>query len=509
MPHISKTTAQFPDKPAIIMGTSGQVVTFKQLDDIANQAAHLFRQCGLENGDHICLMMENCREFLEIYMGAMRCGLTVTPVNAHLKLEECQYIVENSASKLIICSDKYRSAGKGLVSLLPDVDHFYCAQVGCDVFGDWAAEVSKQPTTIIPDQARGWTMLYSSGTTGQPKGIRNKPESLGLEDLHPMVESLAAAFGFNEETVYLSPGPLYHAAPLGYCDMSLNKGATVVVMEKYDSQQALELIEKYKVTHSQWVPIMFIRMLKLPEAVRKRYDLSSLKVAIHAAAPCPVEIKEEMIDWWGNIVFEYYSTTESAGGTAIDSIDWLAHKGSVGKALYGTIHIIDDEGKELPPHKIGQIYFESEAKFSYFGEPEKTKGSYNSDGWATLGDVGYLDEEGYLYLTDRKNFMIISGGVNIYPQEIENCLILHEKVADVAVFGVPNEEFGEEVCAVVQAAEGVSTDDDLARELIIWCRERISNVKSPKQLHFIDELPRLENGKLYKRWLIEKYSASE
>ena len=506
MPHISKTAATSPDKPAIIMAASGEVVTYKQLDDVANQSAHLFRQLGLQTGDHICLMMENCREFLEIYMGVMRCGLIVTPVNAHLKLEEFRYIVENSAAKMLICSDRYRETGRDLASAMPDVKHFYCAQGGCDVLGDWAAECASQPTTPIDDQARGGTMMYSSGTTGHPKGILNMPEDVSLEDLHPAVVGMARAFGFDQDTVFLSPGPLYHSAPIGYCEMSLNQAATIVVMEKFDALQALALIEQYKVTHSLWVPIMFIRLLKLPESERNRYDLSSMNVAVHAAAPCPVEVKEAMINWWGEIIFEFYAGTEGAGSTAIDSRDWLSHKGSVGRAALGAIHVLDDEGNELPPNEIGQVYFESDSKFEYFGEAEKTRGAYNSAGWATLGDVGYLDEEGYLYLTDRKNFMIISGGVNIYPQEIENCLILHEKVADVAVLGVPNEEFGEEVCAVVQPAVGVTVGDGIAKELIDWCRDRISHVKSPRQLHFIDELPRLENGKLYKRWLIENYS---
>ncbi len=506
MPHISKTAAKSPDKPAIIMATSGEVVTYKQLDDVSNQVAHLFRQLGLASGDHICLMMENCREFLEIYMGVIRCGLIVTPVNAHLKLEECRYLVENSASKVLICSDKYRSIGRDLASTMPEVKHFYSTQGACDMLSDWTAERSSQPTTPVSDQSRGWTMMYSSGTTGHPKGIFNMPDEVGLEDIHPALVGMAAAFGFNEDTVYLSPGPLYHSAPIGYCEMSLNQAATSVVMEKFDPLQALQLIEKHGVTHSMWVPIMFIRMLKLPESERNRYDLSSLKVAIHAAAPCPIETKEAMIKWWGDIIFEFYAGTEGAGSTAIDAKDWMTHKGSVGKAAFGTIHIVDDEGNELKPNEIGQIYFESDFKFEYFGEAEKTRRAYNSSGWSTLGDVGYLDEEGYLYLTDRKNFMIISGGVNIYPQEIENCLILNEKIADVAVFGVPNEEFGEEVCAVVQPADGVTTDDALVQELIGWCRERISHVKSPRQVHFVDQLPRLENGKLYKRWLVEKYS---
>jgi len=506
MPHISKTAAKNPDKAAIIMPGSGKVVTYQQLDNSSNQVAHLLRKIGLQTGDHISLIMENRSEFLEIYLGAMRAGLIVTPVNAHLQLQECKYIIENSNSKLLVCSEKYRPLAQQLTSLTTAVDHFYCLEGGGSL-ADWGKELAAQAEHPITDEARGWVMMYSSGTTGHPKGILGVVEGVSLDDLHPVLESMAQAFGISQDTTYLSPGPLYHAAPLGWCDMVLNKGGTVVVMEKFDAEKALSQIEQYKVSHSQWVPIMFIRMLKLPEAQRLSYDLGSLKVAVHAAAPCPIEVKEQMIAWWGEVIYEYYAASEAIGSTAIDSQNWLAHKGSVGKASYGKIHIVDDDNKLLEHDQIGQIYFESDAtNFEYYGEPGKTKGSFNPSGWATVGDVGYLDQEGYLYLTDRKSFMIISGGVNIYPQEIENCLIINDKVADVAVFGVPNAEFGEEVCAVVQLADGINTDDELSQELIDWCKNKISRIKAPRQLHFIDQLPRLENGKLYKRRLVEKYS---
>lgn len=506
MTHISKTALRTPDKPAVIMAPSGEVVSYKQLDDVSNQVAHLLRKLGLVSGDHICLMMENCREFFEVYMGAMRCGVIVTPVNASLKLDECRYIIENSRSKMLVCTDKCRALGRDLASAMPEVQHFYCARGGCEQLGDWSGECATQPTTPIPDQSRGWVMMYSSGTTGHPKGILTMPDDLGVEDLHPNLQRMADAFGYDEDTVYLSPGPLYHTAPILSCEMALNQAATIVVMEKFDALQALQAIERYKVTHSQWVPIMFIRLLKLPESDRNGYDLSSLRIAIHNAAPCPVEVKEAMINWWGEVIYEIYSGTEGAGTTMIDSKEWMAHKGSVGRSADGAIHVLDEDGNELSANEIGEIYFDGGAKFEYFGEAEKTRDPYNNSGWATMGDVGYIDEDGYLYLTDRKNFMIISGGVNIYPQEIENCLILHEQVSDVAVFGVPHEEFGEQVCAVVEPAKGVTAGDALAEELIAWTRSRISNVKTPRQLHFVDQLPRLENGKLYKRWLVEKYS---
>jgi fatty-acyl-CoA synthase len=323
---------------------------------------------------------------------------------------------------------------------------------------------------------------------------------------HPLAGSLGLAFGFSEETVYLSPAPLYHAAPLHYNMMALYQGGTTVVMESFDPEEALRLIEEHRATHSQWVPIMFIRMLKLPREVRERYDVSSMQFAIHAAAPCPVEVKEQMIEWWGPVIVEYYAASEGIGATIIDSKAWLSHKGSVGPAVVGQVHIVDDEGRELPAGEIGTVYFSGEqAQFRYHGEPEKTAEAFNERGWATTGDVGYLDEDGFLYLTDRKHFTIISGGVNIYPQEIENLLITHDKVADVAVFGVPNPEFGEEVKAVVQPLNWVDATDEVAIELMEWLRDRLSHIKLPRSLDFHPELPRLDNGKLYKRHLMEEY----
>ncbi|RLA18352.1 MAG: acyl-CoA synthetase, partial [Gammaproteobacteria bacterium] len=339
-----------------------------------------------------------------------------------------------------------------------------------------------------------------------PKGVFVPPVSDDVDEPNNLVMGMGIALGFCEETVYLSPAPLYHAAPLHYNMMNLIQGGTSVIMEKFDSERALALIEEHRVTHSQWVPIMFVRMLKLPQEVRDRYDLSSMQFAIHAAAPCPVEVKEKMIEWWGPVIVEYYGASEGIGVTIIDSAAWLTHKGSVGPALLGELHILDDEGNELPPGEIGTVYFSGEqANFKYHGEDEKTAEAYNEKGWATTGDVGYVDEEGYLYLTDRKNFMIISGGVNIYPQEIENVLISHDKVADVAVFGVPCDDFGEKVQAVVQPMNWADATDETAIEIMEWLRERISHIKLPRALDFHPELPRLDNGKLYKRHLMEEY----
>lgn len=509
MPHPSETAKIYPHKPAIVMGDSGEIVTYRELDERSNQAAQFFRQLGLGAGDHIALMMENRREFLEICWGAQRAGLVYTPISNHLRADETAYILRNCGAKLFIAS-----------RAVADVAELACADMEALAsrlmldairpgFDSWEEAVSNQPETPIPDQSYGLPMLYSSGTTGQPKGVRIQMSSAEFDAPHPLAGSLGLAFGFGEETVYLSPAPLYHAAPLHYNMMNLSLGGTSIVMERFDAERALALIEEHRVTHSQWVPIMFVRMLKLPPEVRSRYDVGSMQYAIHAAAPCPIETKEQMINWWGPVIVEYYAGSESVGATLIDSAQWLEHKGSVGRAMIGELHIVDDAGQELPPGEVGTVYFGGEqATFEYHNEPEKTASSYNERGWATLGDVGYVDEEGYLYLTDRKNFMIISGGVNIYPQEVENLLITHDKVADVAVFGIPNAEFGEQVQAVIQPQNWADATDEVAIELMEWLRERLSHIKIPRSIDFHEELPRLDNGKLYKRHLAEAYRAA-
>ncbi len=507
MPHPSVTAETYPHKAAIIMAESGEMVTYAQLDERSNQAAQLFRSLGLKKGDHIGMMLTNNRQFLEICWGAQRAGLIYTPISTHLMLEETAYILKNCGAKLFIaCLPLAEVAGKIVASADTGIENFLMVEGIKPGFESWEEAVDAQPTTRIDDEANGVPMVYSSGTTGQPKGVFIPPVSDDVNEPHPLAGSLGAAFGFSEETVYLSPAPLYHAAPLHYTIMSLYQGATVIVMEKFEPERALQLIEEYRVTHSQWVPIMFIRMLKLPEEIRAKYDVSSMQFAIHAAAPCPVEVKQQMIDWWGEVIVEYYAASEGIGVTIIDSASWLTHRGSVGPAMLGELHILDDDGNELPAGEIGTIYFGgSTNKFEYHDEPGKTSEAYNDKGWATTGDVGYVDEDGFLYLTDRKNFMIISGGVNIYPQEIENLLITHPKVADVAVFGIPHDEFGESVHAVVQPMNWVDSTDEVAIELMEWARERLSKVKVPRSLHFKEKLPRMDNGKMYKRHLVDEY----
>ena len=508
MPHISVTAQSEPNKTAFLIAETEEKVSYGELDAESNRIAQLFRSLGLQKSDHIALMLENRREFFEVAQAAARSGIVFTPLSTHLRSEEIRYILENCNAQLFVTSNKFIGEVSPIAESLPTLKHLYNVDDNSDgnaVFSSWREVLLDQPSNPIEDECMGVPMLYSSGTTGQPKGILNKPPFDNIHDVHPNMAALAAVFGISDKSVYLSPAPLYHAAPLFYCMLVMQLAGTCIVMQQFEPESALQNIEKYKATHSQWVPIMFIRMLKLPEAVRNKYDVSSLQVAIHAAAPCPIEIKQQMIDWWGPIISEYYSGSEGSGMTMIDSNSWLSHRGSVGPALVGVLRIVGDDGAVLPNGEIGTVYFENGSAFEYFDEPEKTAGAHNKEGWSTLGDVGYLDDDGFLYLTDRKNFMIISGGVNIYPQEIENLLITHPQVADVAVFGIPNEEFGEEVKAVVQLLNPAEASSELSESLRDWVRERLSKIKTPRTIDFTPELPRMDNGKLYKKRLVEQY----
>jgi acyl-CoA synthetase (AMP-forming)/AMP-acid ligase II len=500
--HAEKT----PDKPAYVMASSGRTVTYRELDEKSNQGAHLFRSLGLEPGDHIALCMENNAHYFQICWAAQRSGLYYTCISSRLSPPEVAYIVDDCDAKLFIGSKAKRDATEGLIEACPKLVARYLLGDSGDGFENWEEAVAGQPATPIDDEVEGALMLYSSGTTGRPKGVKHPLEMQPLGTPAPLVLGIIAMYQANENSVYLSPPPLYHAAPLGFTMSFLRLGATVIVMEQFDAAGALALIEKHRATHSQWVPTMFVRMLKLPEEERTRHDVSSLTHAIHAAAPCPVPVKEQMIEWWGPVIHEYYAGTEANGFCRIDSHEWLERKGSVGKPLNAVVHILDEETQEeLPPGEIGGVYFESNVKYEYHKAPEKTAEAKSKQGYTTLGDVGYVDEDGWLYLTDRKAFMIISGGVNIYPQETENCLITHPKVTDVAVIGVPNEDFGEEVKAVVQPADPAKAGPELAQELIDWCKERISHVKCPRSVDFTEELPRHPTGKLYKRLLKDQY----
>lgn len=491
------------DKPAVIMAGSGETISYAQLDRRSNRAAHLFRENGMNIGDTIAICMENQAHYFDVVWGAHRAGLFYVAVSNRLTAPEIAYILQDSGAQMLVTSTVMANVLDELKQLAPDVAHLVFGAEGAD---EAEAMLRTMPETPIADERAGIDMLYSSGTTGRPKGIRLPlPEDGSISATNALVMLAMGAFGLNADSIYLSPAPLYHAAPLRWCQTVHKLGGTVIVMEKFDPEHALQTIEKYKVTDSQWVPTHFVRMLKLPENIRGQYDVSSLKCAIHAAAPCPVLIKEAMINWWGPVLREYYAGTEGNGFTFISSEDWLEHKGSVGRALLGTIRICDDAGDEVAIGTEGQVYFEGGSPFEYHNDPEKTKSAANKHGWTSLGDVGRVDEEGFLYLTDRKSFMIISGGVNIYPQEIENLLVTHPAVADAAVIGAPDPDLGEKVVAVVQPLHLEAADEALADELREFLGKQLSRVKMPRQIDFREELPRHATGKLYKRLLRDEY----
>ncbi len=495
-----------PEKPALIMARSRETVTYAALEARSNQGAQLFRALGLRRGDAIALLMDNNARYLEICFAAQRSGLFYTAMSSRLAPQEAEYIIRDCGAKALIVSASLAGQAAELLTKNPQVQHRYSVGGALPRHEPWEAAAGRQPAARIKDESAGRDMLYSSGTTGRPKGVKTELLDEAIDAPNTLTAITSKLYGLDASCVYLSPAPLYHAAPLRFNMTVLRFGGTAVIMEHFDAEEALALIERHRVTHSQWVPTMFVRMLKLPSEARRRHDLSSLRVAIHAAAPCPMQVKAEMIGWWGQVLYEYYAGTEGNGFVACTSTEWLAHKGTVGRALLGEIRILDDaSGDLLPTGETGTIYFANAPAFEYHNDPEKTAASKSRQGWTTLGDVGHVDGEGFLYLTDRKHFMIISGGVNIYPQEIENLLVTHPKVTDVAVIGVPNVEFGEEVKAVVQPADPSAAGPALAEELIAWCRAHLSHVKCPKSVDFEAELPRHPTGKLYKRLLRERY----
>jgi acyl-CoA synthetase (AMP-forming)/AMP-acid ligase II len=498
-----------PDKPAVIMADTGWTQTFIELDAAANRLSHVFRAAGFEMGDHVALCMENHPRYLEILWGCEYAGLIYTAVSSRLTNDELAYIVNDCGARGFIASRYKSEQAASLLESAPQLELRLMLDGTIDGYESYEATVEAQSADPLPNRLAGTDMLYSSGTTGRPKGVLPAFEPKPIEDrVTGVAGMLQILFGMDDSKRYLSPAPLYHAAPLRFSMATIALGSTVVVMERFDAEQYLANVEQHHVTHSQVVPTMFVRMLKLPDEVRAKYDVSSLECVIHAAAPCPIPVKEQMIDWWGPVLHEYYAGTEGNGFVYCNSDMWLAHKGTVGTPINCIVHIVDEDGEDVPTGESGTIYFEGGSSFEYHNDPEKTKGSRHPKGWSTLGDVGYLDDENYLYLTDRKAYMIISGGVNIYPQEAENVLTMHPDVVDVAVFGVPHDEFGEEVKAVVQPREMPADDDaaaKLAGELIQYCRQHLADVKCPRSVDFRDELPRHPTGKLYKRLLKDEY----
>ena len=503
-----KYAASHATQPAVVMAGTGETIAYGELEARSNRLAHLLRARGLGRLDHYSIYMENNVRYVECCAAGERAGHYYTCVNSFLTAEELGYILNNSRSKVLITSQAKRDVALAALPLSPGIE--LCLIVDGEGDGDRILNLDTAtkgfPASPIPDESLGTAMLYSSGTTGRPKGIvRPLPPQPPVHHL-PIFNFLVKLWQYREGMIYLSPAPLYHSAPQAAVGLTIRMGGTVIIMERFDAEHYLQLVEKYRVTHSQLVPTMFSRLLKLPDEVRRRYDLGSLEIAIHAAAPCPVQVKEQMIDWWGPIIHEYYGATEGLGFTACNSAEWLAHRGTVGRVLLGELKVLDDDMQPLPIGTPGMLWFKTATPFEYFNDPAKTAEARSADGsMSTVGDVGYVDKDGYLHLTDRATFMIISGGVNIYPQECENLLITHPKVADAAVFGVPNVDLGEEVKAVVQLMPDVPPDPQTVEELLAFCGRHLTRQKVPRSIDFEAELPRLPTGKLYKRLLRDRY----
>lgn len=504
--NLDTVAATNPDKPAVIMG-AGDELRYQDLARQSRQLAALLYERGLRAGSHVAIMMDNTTRYFPAAWAAQRSGLFYTPVNWHLTAAEAAYIVADCGAQALITTSVLGELAHQIVAANHGPTTLFMGGGAQPGFEDYEAALLGVTDAARPDEVEGHYMFYSSGTTGRPKGIKPKltgaPFGTGLA----IDNMLPTIYGFGADTTYLCPGPLYHAAPLGWSLATQRNGGTVVVMEKFDAEQALALIESHHVTHAQFVPTMFVRILKLPAEVRSRYDLSSLRAVVHAAAPCPVAVKEQMIEWLGPIVHEYYAGSEGNCFFMTDSTTWLAHKGTVGKAVLGTAHILDDDGQEVPNGEVGQIWFEGGGTFEYHNDPGKTAGVYNDRGWSTLGDLGHLDDEGFLFLSDRRSDLILTGGVNVYPQEVEEVLAMHVKVADVAVIGVADEEMGQRVVAVVQPEVGIAPSPALAEELIEFCKVELAGFKRPRTISFDPDLPRLPSGKILRREVRDRYVA--
>ena len=472
-------------------------LTYGELDHRADQGAQLIRALGIKRGETIAFWLPNCPEVFEVYWAGQRAGVYITPIASALTADEAGYIVENSGARLLVMAAQLPGAAKFVAP----------SKVTVLDIAEWQTAIARHPAQPIADESPGFHMVYSSGTTGRPKGIRLPLPEGEVTAPNQNLQQIQQRYGLSAEDMYLSPAPLYHTAPLVYTTVCHRAGATVVQMPKFEPEAALAAIERHRVTITQMVPTMFVRMLKLAEEARRTHDVSSLRHVIHAAAPCPVPIKRAMIEWLGPIIYEYYGGSEGNGSTGITAAEWLTKPGSVGRATWGTLHICNEAGDELAPGEQGTVYFEGGWDFQYLGDAAKTRDSRNPmhPRWSTLGDIGYVDNDGYLFLTDRKSYMIISGGVNIYPQEVENLLITHPQVADAAVIGVPNPDFGEEVKAVIQPLDIADATPAFAEQLIAFCHEHLTPIKCPRSVDFDLALPRLDNGKLYKRLIKDRY----
>ena len=492
-------------RPAVIEHESQRVLTYGELEDRSRRLAGLWRARGLKPGDHVAVLLDNQATYFEVGWAAQRSGLYLTPVNWHLGAEEAAYVIADCEARAIVSTARFAPVLDELGEVIDDVSTRLIVDGHVTGWEDFTTTVAAAEPIGTKDELEGSWMFYSSGTTGRPKGIKPPPRDVPFGTGGPLEAMVTAMYGFRAGITYLSPAPLYHAAPLAWSMAVHRLGGTVVVLERFDAQATLHAIEQHGVTHAQFVPTHFVRMLKLEDATRRRADLSSLELVVHAAAPCPPDVKDAMLDWLGPIVHEYYSASEGAGFCAIGPDEWRDHRGSVGRSLLGAVHVLGANGDEVPVGETGQLWFEGGATFEYHGDPAKTAEVFDRRGWATMGDIGYVDTDGYVYLTDRVSHTVISGGVNIYPRETEDVLVVHPEVVDVAVIGVPDAEMGERLLAVVQPTADAEPGHALAEALRAHCRDHLASYKCPREIEFVAELPRLPTGKIRKSELRARY----
>ncbi|WP_026918454.1 AMP-binding protein [Gordonia shandongensis] len=491
---------KFGDKPAVVSTVAGQGVTYRELEERSNAIAHLFRREGLGRGDHVAMILGNRPDSFPAIIAAMRTGLYCTLVNRNLSPDEAAYIVDDCGARLLVHEAEFTELAERSAATAPALRSRYVLDGEPGTAGSLCDAVRGGPTTPVADETQGATMLYSSGTTGRPKGVLPRLPDAPYGTMTAWARWFADDKGITEDTVLVSPGPIYHSASLAWAKSVLGHGGTHIVAPKFDAEQLLAAIERYGVTHLNAVPTMFVRMLRLPESVRARYDLSSLRAVFHGGAACPIPVKRAMIDWLGPIITEYYGGTEGVVDSSITTEEWLRKPGSVGRPATAVVRISDDGVTELPVGATGTIWFESSSRdFEYHNDDAKTREAHSPRGWTTMGDIGHVDEDGYLFIADRRSDLIVSGGVNIYPQEVEDVLMEHPDVVDVAVVGLSDEEWGQMVHAVVKPADGVEPGPDLEARIIAFVRSRIAHFKAPRSVEFRSDLPRLESGKL-QRW---------
>jgi long-chain acyl-CoA synthetase len=493
--------ARSPTRAAYVMAGSGEVVTYAALAERSRRGARLMRELGVGAGDHLAMLMENHPRLLEVAWAAQRAGIRYTPMPFLAPLTECAYFLADCGARLLVTSAACREVAEAARDEVDPAMPILLVDESSAPSEDYLARARAHPAEPLDDEEEGADFLYSGGTTGRPKGIVLDRPHAPIGTPPGFAELLSEVFGFDEDTVLCAPAPLYHSAPLRFAMTVHRVGGTAVIVERFDAARLLETIERHRVTHLKLVPTMFQRLLALPDEVRERADVTSLRVVVHAAAPCPPSVKRAMIDWLGPIVHEFYSCTENYLFTHVTSQEWLQRPGTVGRPLSGTPHVLTDDGRELAAGEIGTLWSEGGRRFAYHNAPEKTAAAYNDHGWTTVGDLGRIDEDGYVYLVDRSTDLILTGGINVYPREIEDVLITHPDVVDVAVFGVPSERFGEEVRAVVQPRSPESAGEALAAVLTEHCRTQLSAYKCPASFAFRNELPRSPTGKLLKRHL--------